>query len=50
MREFKRSTELTKNEIPYLSLARLHVEENRVDDAIEVYSEALKLVLLLVKR
>ncbi|XP_015126742.1 Bardet-Biedl syndrome 4 protein [Diachasma alloeum] len=41
-REFKRSTELTKNEIPYLSLARLYVEENRVNDAIEVYSAALK--------
>ncbi|XP_011311542.1 Bardet-Biedl syndrome 4 protein homolog isoform X2 [Fopius arisanus] len=41
-REFKRSTELTKNEIPYVSLGRLHVEENRVDDAIAVYSAALK--------
>ena len=43
-RELKRAMDLTKNESPYLALARFLVDKNRIDDAIEVYTNALKLV------
>lgn len=41
-RELKKAMELTKNESPYLTLARLYVSKDRIDDAIGVYNAALK--------
>ena len=39
-----RSTELTKNENPYLALVKLYVAEDRIIDAVAVYTEALTFV------
>ncbi|XP_043276787.1 Bardet-Biedl syndrome 4 protein [Venturia canescens] len=40
-RELKKAIELTKNESPYLALARLYVSKDRIDEAIEIYNAAL---------
>lgn len=41
-RELKNSIGLTKNAMPYLSLARLYVSTNRINEAIEIYETSLK--------
>ncbi|XP_066589421.1 Bardet-Biedl syndrome 4 protein [Prorops nasuta] len=40
-KHFRLSTELTKNELPYLKLAKIYLGENKVTEAINVYGEAL---------
>nr|KAF7439586.1 hypothetical protein H0235_001977 [Vespula pensylvanica] len=41
-KQFKRSIELTKNELPYLALARVHMMEDQIVEAKNVYIAALR--------
>lgn len=41
-KQFKRSIELTKNELPYLALARVHLMEDQIVEAKNAYIAALK--------
>ncbi|XP_046813929.1 Bardet-Biedl syndrome 4 protein homolog isoform X1 [Vespa crabro] len=40
-KQFKRSIELTKNELPYLALARVHMMEDQIIEAKNIYIAAL---------
>ncbi|XP_043505596.1 Bardet-Biedl syndrome 4 protein homolog [Polistes fuscatus] len=40
-KQFKRSIELTKNELPYLALARVHLMEDQIVEAKNMYVAAL---------
>lgn len=39
---FKRSAELTKNELPNLALARLYLSDDMIPEARNAYTAALK--------
>lgn len=41
-KHFKRSTELTKNELPNLALARLYLLDDMIPEARNAYTAALK--------
>ncbi|KAF7993826.1 hypothetical protein HCN44_011095 [Aphidius gifuensis] len=40
--QFKKSTELTKNSLPYLSLGSLYKSNDKINEAIQVYENSLK--------
>lgn len=41
-KHFKRSTELTKNELPNLALARSYLSDDMIPEAKNAYTAALK--------
>ncbi|XP_051153981.1 Bardet-Biedl syndrome 4 protein isoform X2 [Leptopilina boulardi] len=44
IKHLKTAIELTKNEVPYLTLAKLYVSQNRITDAVGIYLAASKIV------
>lgn len=44
IKHLKTAIELTKNEIPYLTLAKFYVSQNRITDAVGIYLAASKIV------
>lgn len=43
-KHLKRSTELTKNELPYIALAKMYLLEDHVTEAQNAYMAALRYV------